>query len=292
MVVEQLRQGRPDLAIEVKIIKTGGDETAKTGLAADGRAGRKGLFTAEIERALLAQEISAAVHSAKDLPSEMAPGTEIAAVLPRGPIEDVLVAPRADSLESLPSGGLVATGSVRRKHQLLWNRPDLKIVDIRGNVPTRLRKLAESGWDGMVLARAGLERLGLLVEGNIVRDQGIDFHVAILPSERFLPAGGQGIVAVQIRAGDDQTRKWVEAINQVETAACLQAERAYLRLLQGDCNQPVGVLATTGGSLLRMRGQIFEAGATVPREGAVEGNWGEAEDLAERLFRQTHGGEK
>ena len=289
MAIDHLRKRHPDLELEIQIIKTGGDERPAIGGAADWRAGRKGLFTAEIERALLAGEIAAAVHSAKDLPSALAPGTEIAAVLPRGPVEDVLVGLRTDSFESLPPGAVVATGSVRRKHQLRQRRPDLKVVDVRGNVPTRLRKLAEGGWDGMVLARAGLERLGFLVGPNVVRHEQVEFRVCTLPRELFLPAGGQGIVAIQIRAEDDRARKLIHSINHLETAACLRAERSFLHSLDGDCNQPVGVLAVADGTLLRMRGQIFEAETAVPKEGAVEGLWDEAEELGVRLFKQIHG---
>jgi hydroxymethylbilane synthase len=289
MVVNHLRRYQPDLPIEVRIIKTSGDETSGTRAALDARAGRKGLFTAEIERVLLAGQVAAAVHSAKDLPGELAADTEVVAVLPRGPIDDVLVAPVADSLESLPAGAMVATGSIRRKHQLLWKRPDLKIFDLRGNVPTRLRKLAESGWDGIVLARAGLERLGLLVNGNVIHYEGIDFKTARLPGDCFVPAGGQGIVAVQIRAADDQARRWFEPINALDTALCLLAERTFLRLLQADCNQPVGVLATANGSLLQMRAQIFDSGTPVPKEGTVEGAANDVEGIAQRLFQQIHG---
>ena len=289
MVMDRLHRHQPALAIEVKVIKTGGDVPPGIGEPREASAGRKGLFTAEIERALLVQEIRAAVHSAKDLPSELAPGTEIIAVLPRGPIDDVLVAPVADSLESLPAGAVIATGSVRRKHQLRWSRPDLKIVDLRGNVPTRLRKLAESGWNGIVLARAGLERLGMLVDGDVVHYQRTKFRVTTLPDEPFLPAGGQGIIAVQIRAGDDQARKWIEPINQPETAACLRAERTFLRLLEADCNQPVGVLATIDGSVLKMRAQIFDSDSAAPRQGVVEGSRDNPEELGEQLLKKIHG---
>ena len=152
-----LRTAWSDLAIEIKIIKTSGDEAARSmAEPLDRRAGRKGMFTAEIERSLLANEIDLAVHSAKDLPSEETPGLGIAAVLPRAPVEDVLIMKAPGSLVSLRSGAVVATGSVRRAYQLQAKRPDLRIADVRGNVPTRLRKLIESDWDALVLARAGL----------------------------------------------------------------------------------------------------------------------------------------
>src|SRR6266480_4958056 len=159
LVEKAIQTLRPELQIETKIIDTKGDKTK----AVDLRAGRKGLFTAEIERALLAGDVDVAVHSAKDLPSEISPGAEIAAVLPRAQADDVLVSRHRGGLAALQEGATIATGSLRRKHQLSWKRPDLKIVDLQGNVPTRLRKLAENDWDAIVLARAGLERLGLSV---------------------------------------------------------------------------------------------------------------------------------
>src|SRR6266699_4538306 len=157
LVEKAIRSAHPSVVIETKIIVTRGDNTKVVDL----NAGRKGLFTAEIERALLAGEVDVAVHSAKDLPSETSPDAEIAAVLPRAPMDDVLVSKHRGGLASLPEGATVATGSVRRKHQLLWKRADLDVIDLRGNVPTRLRKLAENQWASIVLARAGLERLGL-----------------------------------------------------------------------------------------------------------------------------------
>src|SRR5262249_43677314 len=148
-----------ELKFEIKIITTQGDDPATA--IENVRAGRKGVFTNAIERELLAGRIDFAVHSAKDLPSTLASNTEIASVLPRAPVDDVLVATTPCDLNSLPGDGIVATGSIRRKHQLRWKRPDLEIVDLRGNVPTRLRKLATGRWHATILARAGLERLGL-----------------------------------------------------------------------------------------------------------------------------------
>src|SRR4029077_15039392 len=157
LVEEAIRAGRTDVEIEKKIIATTGDRMKHV----DARAGWKGLFTAEIERALVAGEIDLAVHSAKDLPSELHPRTEIAAALARTMTGDVLISAEPYDLLTLPQGGVVATGSVRRSHQLRWKRPDLKVVDLRGNVPTRLHKLASSEWHAIILAQAGLQRLGL-----------------------------------------------------------------------------------------------------------------------------------
>jgi hydroxymethylbilane synthase len=284
MVSDRLRARWADLMVEMKIIRTSGDD--KHAAPALGRAGRKGLFTAEIERALLAEDVDLAVHSAKDLPSELSAGTEIAAVLPRAAVDDVLVAIEQWDLHSLPSSGIVATGSVRRKHQLRWKRPDLDIVDLRGNVPTRLRKLATDQWHAIILAQAGLERLGLKTNSNLIRFEGSEFFTELLPRETFLPAGGQGVIAVQIRSSDERARLLLEPINDFDTRLCLRAEREFLRLLHGDCNQPVGVLALVTGTTMKLRAQVFDLEATTPREGSVEGPSEDAERLAAKLLAE------
>src|SRR5262249_35897915 len=210
--------------VENKIIVTRGDHAK----VVNAHAGRKGLFTAEIERALLASEVDIAVHSAKDLPSESSPGAKISAVLPRASVNDVLISKYSGGVGSLPSGATVATGSVRRQRQLCWKRSDLKVVDLRGNVPTRLRKLAENEWDGIVLARAGLERLNFLPTRSEIDIDGRKFFLEILPSEIFVPAGGQGIIVLQIRSDDQGTNALLESVNDRETLLCLHAERELL----------------------------------------------------------------
>lgn len=285
LVVQGLQARWADLKFEVKVIKTRGDDS-KTAIP-DVRAGRKGLFTGEIERTLVTDDVDLAVHSAKDLPSNLAPGTEIAAVLPRAGVGDVLVATTPCDLNSLAVDGIVATGSVRRKHQLRWKRPDLEIVDLRGNVPTRLRKLATDQWHAIILAQAGLERLGLDPGRTRIQFEGSQFSTAPLPREVFVPAGGQGIIAMQIRSGDEQLREIVDAINDFDTRLALRAEREFLRLLGADCNQPVGVLAVIDGRIMKIRGQIFDLGATAPREGLVQGPSEDAEKLAAQLLEQV-----
>jgi hydroxymethylbilane synthase len=287
LVVERLQKGWPDLKIEINVIRTRGDDH-KSG-PVDIRGGRKGLFTGEIEHALVAQDVDLAVHSAKDLPSRLTPGTEIAAVLPRAPVDDVLIARTPGDLYSLPAEGIVATGSVRRRHQLRWKRPDLAIVDLRGNVPTRLRKLAESEWHAIILARAGLDRLGLARRDRWIAFEGNEFSAELLPPETFVPAGGQGVIAIQIRSEDDRLKMLLEPISDVDTRLCLRAEREFLRLLGADCNQPVGVLATIDGKRLKMRAQIFDSEVTRPREAVLEGPREGAERLAARLLEQING---
>ena len=282
LVEKAIQAAHPDAIIEIKIIATRGDKVR----VVDSRAGRKGAFTAEIERALLAGEVDIAVHSAKDLPSETSPDAEIAAVLQRAPMDDVLVCKHRGGLASLPHGATVATGSVRRKHQLLWKRADLKLIDLRGNVPTRLRKLAESNWDAIVLARAGLERLGLSSSRDEISFEGIQFFLDVLPCEIFLPAGGQGIIALQVRANDPSTKELVDLVNDRETLLCLQAEREFLRGLQGDCNCPVGALAKIDKGKMKMRAQVFLGVSAAPREAEVEGACDEGGKLAGELLRR------
>jgi len=284
MVEDALREKWPELAIESKIIKTKGDEAVF-----DARAGRKGLFTGAIERALLAHDIDFAVHSAKDLPSVTNPCAEIVAVLPRAPTHDVLVSKHSGGLAGLRGGATVATGSVRRKYQLHWKRPDIAVVDLRGNVPARLRKLAENDWDAIVLARAGLERLGFPLAQNEIAFEGGMFFAEILPSEIFLPAGGQGIIAIQVRDDDESARASVDLVNDRETLLCLRAEREFLRLLDVDCNAPVGVLARIENGVITMRAHFFRPGSAAPREGFVEGPSEEVERLAAKLLDEING---
>lgn len=244
MVEQALRRAYPSAILEIKVIQTGGDERNRTVI--DRKAGRKGLFTREIERELAEGRIDLAVHSAKDLPSEQPNNLEIRATLPRGKTEDVLISRGNFRLTNLPRGATIATGSIRRQRQLRWQRPDLRIVDLRGNVPTRLRKLHENeNWFGIILARIGLERLQLEWKGEI------------LSSTNFLPAGGQGIIAIQVRRGDNTMTAAADAINDRATHSCLCAEREFLRLLNGDCDSPVGVLAQVLDDQLQISAQVF-----------------------------------
>jgi len=287
-VLQALEARWANLKCEMKIIKTRGDD-GKTAIV-DVRAGRKGLFTGAIERELLAGQIDLAVHSAKDLPSALAPNTEIGAVLPRVSVDDVLVATTPCDLNSLPGDGIVATGSVRRQYQLRWKRPDLEIVDLRGNVPTRLQKLATGQWHAIILANAGLKRLGLDAENALIKFEASEFWAALLPREVFVPAGGQGVIAIQIRSDDEQLREMVGEISHFDTRLALRAEREFLRLLDADCNQPIGVFAHIDGANMTVQGQIFQLGATAPREAMVGGPSEDAEKLAAQLLEKIRAG--
>ncbi len=282
MVEAALRQTWPDLEVATQIIYTRGD--VRTAEPLDPRSGRKGLFTGEIERALAAGEIDVAVHSAKDLPSEMSGGLELRAVLPRASVEDVLV--RKELGEAV---GAIATGSVRRQHQLRWKFPGIEIVNLRGNVPTRLRKFVESGWQAIVLARAGLERLGYDFGGGAFEFEGVSLSAEPLSSDVFLPAGGQGIIALQVRSDDGDRKDIVRAVNHAETLLRLEAEREFLRLLQGDCGSPVGVLAAISGATMTVRAQVFEPPRVEPRTARVEGDASTPKKLASELWEKING---
>ncbi len=280
LVEKALRAQHPALEIVVEIIRTSGDERAgRAPEIVDRHAGRKGMFTAEIERVLLDGRIDVAVHSAKDLPSDSTDALCICAALPRAAIEDVLITKAAGNLDELRAGATIATGSVRRQHQLRWRRSDLRVVDVRGNVPTRIRKLRESPWDGIILARAGLERLCCDLE---------ELHSSVLPADTFLPAGGQGIVALQVRADDEAVRVLVTAAGETRALQCLRAEREFLRLLHGDCGTPVGVLARIEGDEMTLQAQVFAAAQTDPRTGCVRASLAqeEPEKVGAALFTQ------
>ena len=274
LVEEGLRRAHPEVEVAVAIISTSADEKSGAGYepaASRGLTdhGRKGLFTAEIERALLDCQIDVAVHSAKDLPSEPVAELEVCAAVPRAAVEDVLVAKNATDLSQLEAGATIATGSVRRQHQLRWLRPDLHLADLRGNVPTRMRKLAANPWEGIVLARAGLDRLGFDLSGGELRFEDQIFGAGILSQEDFVPAGGQGIIALQVRARDDASRILVASLNDRRSLLCLRAEREFLRRLQGDCGTPVGVLAKIENGMMTIRAQLFHSIAGAPRTATV-----------------------
>jgi len=262
MVELALRQAWPELEIFTEIIKTRGDDRQMEPI--DPHAGRKGLFTGEIERALSAGEIDIAVHSAKDLPSEAAMGLELR-TLPRAAVDDVLIRKTVGGLASLRPNAVVATGSVRRQHQLRRQRPDLEIIDLRGNVPTRLRKLVASDWDAIILARAGIERLGYNLSTGRFDFEGATLFGEILSRDEFVPAGGQGVIAMQLRSDDEKAKKLADSVSDKSTLLCLRAEREFLRLLHGDCDSPVGVLATIENNEMTLSTQVFMQDNAAPK---------------------------
>jgi hydroxymethylbilane synthase len=232
--------GAPE--VELVVIRTAGDNIADVPLS---QVAGKAFFTREIEEALLSGEVDLAVHSLKDLATEMPSGLAIGAVLERQDPRDVLLAAAPVTLDTLPAGARVGTSSLRRKALLARARPDLVAVELRGNVPTRIRRLLEGRYDAIVLAAAGVNRLGLTAE---VREH--------LDPERFLPAVAQGAMAVQLRSADSETTRWVAPLDDAPTRAATAAERALLGRLEGGCQIPVGALAEVAGGKLRLRAAV------------------------------------
>jgi hydroxymethylbilane synthase len=271
----------PGLAVEIREFKTTGDKRQDLSLstAVHGDAGEhidKGLFTKELELALVAREIDVAIHSLKDLPTANPPGLTVAAVLPRANPEDMLIfkVSSADYRASIPlaPGSTVATSSVRRQLQLLHLRPDLKIVDIRGNVGTRLEKLRDRfEWSALVLARAGLERLGFDLGGGVLKISGAEFGLKSLGVELMLPAVGQGAIALQTRSDDSATRIALAAVNHAETFAAVTAERELLRQLGGGCQAPLGVVTSLHAGEITLRAVFHRRSGEPPRIGVASG---------------------
>lgn len=253
-VANALRAAFPDLEVELRIISTTGDRVLDVALSA---VGDKGLFVKELEQALLAGDVDLCVHSAKDMPTETPNGLLLAAFPVREDPRDALVLRRAElgsDLQTLPHGARVGTSSLRRASQLRYHRPDLQLADVRGNVDTRLRKLAEGQYDALILAAAGLRRLGLWdgAPGATIGE------AVVYPLDPLvmLPAVSQGILAIETRTADSATRAFVAALDDPAARAAALAERALLRRLEGGCQVPVAAHAAVSEAGLRLRGMI------------------------------------
>jgi len=241
---------------ELVLIKTEGDRIQDIPLS---QVQGKAFFTKEIEEALLGDTVDLAVHSLKDLATEMPPGLVLGAVLEREDPRDALLATEPLSLEELPRGARVGTSSLRRRALVARWRPDLQLAELRGNVPTRIEKLDKGGYDAIVLAAAGVKRLDL--QSRIS---------SYLPFDRFLPAVSQGAIGVQIRSDDEEVARWVGALEHPATRSATTAERALLRTLEGGCHVPVGAFAELDGDTLRMRAVVCSLDGTQSVEGAME----------------------
>jgi porphobilinogen deaminase len=259
----------PAVKFEIKIIATTGDRLLDTALS---KIGDKGLFTRQIESELADGEIDLAVHSLKDLQTAQPEGLIIGSVSKRETPNDVFLSSKYSSIDELPSGAKVATGSLRRKSQLLHYRSDLEISEIRGNVPTRIRKLAELELDGLILAYAGVHRLGL---DEKIRQK--------IPFEIMLPAVGQGAMAVEIRTDDIRVSEIVSTLDDAETRYCITAERAFLRRLEGGCQVPIGALAQAEDNQLHLDGIVGNLDGSKNLRGQLSGDVNEAEGLGTRL---------
>jgi hydroxymethylbilane synthase len=258
--------------IAIRIIRTSGDMIQDRPLL---EAGGKGLFTKEIEEALLAGAIDLAVHSSKDVPTFLPDALWLSAFLTREDPRDVFISPKAASLQDLAAGSIVGTASLRRQAMVLKLRPDLKVASIRGNVETRLRKLAAGEADATLLALAGLNRLGMA-----------DKATRILSVDEFLPAVGQGAIAIESRRDDDRTNALVAAIGDADTETALAAERSFLALLDGSCRTPIGGHCQVRGDRIAFRGLIISPNGRESYETAREGARGDAIQLGADAARE------
>lgn len=317
LIAEQCRKIFLRLRFEIKIVKTTGDKLTTTSLAKVGEKLPKGLFTKELEIALLKNKADIAVHSLKDLPTEIPAGLILAATPKRADVRDVLIYRDSEflklqkekiqeqvdwspgqsalrgfkpnlKLSDFPNGATIATSAVRRKMQLLAARPDLNVVEIRGNVPTRLQKIAERGeWDATVLALAGLTRLNFEIkpDGKLAGDAVPDGLLAtVLDLDEMLPCVGQGAIGIEIRADDERIAKICERLNHFNTFQCVTAERAFLSAMGGGCQSPVAAYAEAIEDKIFMRAISFQKQPSVRAEGKRP--LAEAKTLGEELAAQ------
>ncbi|HTY10580.1 MAG TPA: hydroxymethylbilane synthase [Bacteroidota bacterium] len=273
-VAKELRRIHPSITIETTVIKTTGDKILDSPLS---KIGDKGLFTKEIESALLERSIDLAVHSLKDVPTNLAEGLAIGAISEREDVRDVFIShPRKKypSFDAVPKNGSIATGSLRRRSQLLAMRPDLRIIDIRGNLKTRRTKLEESQWDGMLLAKAGVTRLGW---GEIISE--------VLPPTTILPAVGQGALAVEIRKDDAFLASALAPLNDLPTAQSTAGERALLRHLEGGCQIPIGTYGRIESGRFVLDAVVGSIDGKKVVRGTISGDPGDSERLGISLAK-------
>lgn len=296
LIAAQCRAAFPRLRFELKIIKTTGDKLQKASMAKTDPSLPKGLFTKELEVALLKGLADLAVHSLKDLPTELPAGLILAATPRREDVRDVLIyrdarksakrgfKPHA-TLKDFPNGATIATSSTRRKMSLLDARPDLNIVEIRGNVATRMQKVADNeAVDATVLALAGITRLKFKIKANgtIIGDGVPDgLLAAVIDLDEMLPCVGQGAIGIETRAGDERIAKICAKLNHADTFYCVTAERAFLRGMGGGCQSPVGAHAEIAGKTISMRAVSFRDEAV--RRGEAKRPVAEAAELGEQI---------
>ena len=262
-----------DLPVEIRVIKTTGDKILDVPLA---KVGGKGLFTKEIEVELADGGVDLAVHSMKDVPTELPPGLVMAATPPRADVRDVIVSgPGGFDLPSLPKGGRLGTSSLRRRAQVLALRPDLNVVDVRGNLDTRMRKAEEGEVDAVVLAAAGIVRMGW--EDRISHR---------IPVEQMVPAVGQGAVGVEIREDDELMVEFCRDLTHDDTLACVTAERVVMRSLEGGCQVPIGAYARIDDGVMRMDGLVASLDGTTLLREHVEGPPGQPEELGSQMVER------
>jgi len=268
-VAEKLKKAMPDAEIEICIIKTSGDIMQDVSLLT---IGGQGVFVKELEEALLSGKVDLAVHSMKDVPGDIPEGLMFAAILKREDIRDVLVSRNNIKLEFMPKGAKIGTGSQRRGAQIKAMLPDINIVPLRGNIDTRLKKIETENLTGVILAAAGMKRMGLAAR-----------ITQFLPVETMLPAVGQGALGLQIRKDDTELAKACAALNDATTAAEVTAERAFLRELGGGCRLPIAALGKLDGQMLTLEGMVAAPnGSTMIRE-KISGTIKDAEEMGKKL---------
>jgi len=272
-VKKELEKKNKNLLVEIKIIKTKGDKILDVALS---KIGDKSLFTKELENELLNGRIDLAVHSLKDLQTQIPKGLKLAAITKRHYVEDVIISrKKGTTIFNLPENATVATGSLRRKCQILHLRPDLNITELRGNVPSRIKKLFEYGWDAIILARAGVERLKLN-----------KYISSVINTDLMLPAVGQGALGIETRTDNKFTNEIVRSIHHDETYKAVLAERALLKTLQGGCQVPIGAYAEVKQSGLFLDALVGSLDGSVTFRKKIRGSKNKPEELGKKLARQ------
>jgi hydroxymethylbilane synthase len=269
-VKQELEKLNSNFEIEIKVIKTKGDKILDTALS---KIGDKGLFTKELEIKLLNDEIDIAVHSLKDLQTEIPKGLKLGSITKRHKVEDVLIARRKGiTIHNIKFGATVATGSLRRKAQLKHLRPDINIVELRGNVPTRIEQFLKSNWDAIILARAGIERLKL------------DKHISsIIDKDVILPAVGQGALGIEIKRTNKLAEQAIKKLNDENTFAAVSAERSFLKALEGGCQIPIGSYAEVRKSGLYLTGIVATVEGDVTLRKTIRGSKKNPESIGRKL---------
>lgn len=289
MTEELLKSAYPDHEVRREIIRTTGDRRTDVALADVAKVEGtfdKGVFIKELEESLDDGRIDIAVHSLKDLPTVLDGRFELAATLERAAVRDVLLTKQTGGMDGLEKGAKVGTSSVRRAMQLKWLRPDIEVLDLRGNVPTRVMKLAEDvEYDGILLAEAGLVRLGFLPvdeDGSETVKHFPNVYATRLREIEFHPAAGQGAIGLEVRRGDLRAGDFARAIGNRETWRVVAAEREFLRLLDGGCHTPVGVYSAGCGGGLELHARVFPEGGGNPRTGSARGD--DPLEVARKLY--------
>jgi hydroxymethylbilane synthase len=271
-IKREIEKKNKNVSVEITIIKTKGDKILDVALS---KIGDKSLFTKELEVELLAKRIDLAVHSLKDLQTQIPAGLKLAAVTKRHEVEDVLIARKKGmTIQKLPEFGVVATGSLRRRSQLLHLRPDLTVLDLRGNVPSRIQKFLESEWDAIILARAGVERLNLKK------------HISsYIPKDDILPAVGQGALGIEIHEDNKVVEEIIKSLHHDETYKAVIAERSLLRSLEGGCQVPIGAFAEVKSSGLYLDAVVGSLDGSVTYRKKLRGSKNDPEKLGKTLAK-------